>query len=79
MPSNEKREGTLTFEGQLEIDTERGVIYVHENATGATLLRIQGLPVIIPTPKAGEGLEIGFRNSPLGVEVHFGWRGEYKR
>lgn len=30
----------LQFDGQLEIDTARGVIYFHDNATGRTVLRI---------------------------------------
>jgi hypothetical protein len=33
---------------QLEIDHERGVIYVHCNKTGRTLLRICSLPKPIP-------------------------------
>lgn len=61
-----------TFKGQLEIN-ERGVIYFHENKTGASLLRIQGLLVPIPTPKAGEGLDIRV------IEAHVNWRGESSR
>ena len=34
--------------GQLEIDSDRGVIYFHSNLTGATTLRICNLPTPIP-------------------------------
>ena len=37
---------TETYEGQLEIDSRRGVIYFH-NSNGSTLLRICGLPTPI--------------------------------
>lgn len=43
---------TQTFEGQLEIDNERGVIYFHDNATGGTKLRICNLPTPIPVNAA---------------------------
>jgi len=39
----------LTFDGQLEIDQDRGVIYFHSNE-GVTLLRICSLPKPIPHP-----------------------------
>ena len=43
---------TKTYEGQLEIDSDRGVIYFHNN-NGCTLLRICGLPTPIPSgPKS---------------------------
>lgn len=32
-----------TVDGQLEIDSERGVIYFHDAKTGSTILRICGL------------------------------------
>ncbi len=34
---------TICFDGQLEVDTVRGVIYFHSSHTGTTLLRICGL------------------------------------
>lgn len=34
---------TIRIEGQLEVDSGRGVIYFHSNVNGATLLRICGL------------------------------------
>lgn len=34
---------TRKIEGQLEIDTDRGVIYFHSNTTGTTVLRICNL------------------------------------
>ena len=44
-----------TYEGQLEIDHDRGVIYFHSSKTGSTLLRICRLPTPIPDPlKAGQ-------------------------
>jgi hypothetical protein len=36
----------VDFEGQLEIDTDRGVIYFHDKETGGTILRISKLPPI---------------------------------
>jgi hypothetical protein len=33
----------LQFNGQLEIDTDRGVIYFHDKSLGITRLRICGL------------------------------------
>ena len=44
----------MTIDGQLEIDTQRGVIYFHSN-DGITVLRICSLPKPIP---AGEQLDI---------------------
>ena len=38
---------TITIDGQLEVDTLRGVIYFHNNR-GETQMRIQGLPAPIP-------------------------------
>lgn len=40
------------FKGEMVIDHERGVIYVHCNRTGRTLLRICSLPK--PVPVLGE-------------------------
>lgn len=40
---------TLKYDGQLEIDQKRGVIYFH-GKQGVTLLRICSLPKPIPTP-----------------------------
>lgn len=36
------------FEGELEIDSSRGVIYFHDTKTGRTLLRICSLPKPVP-------------------------------
>lgn len=36
---------TLKFDGQLEVDTLRGVIYFHSATTGSTVLRICGLQI----------------------------------
>lgn len=49
---------TRTYEGQLEIDAERGVIYFHSAATGVTLLRICGVPKPIPLPDENNLLDI---------------------
>lgn len=52
----------MTFQGELEIDAERGVIYFHSSKSGATLLRICCLPSPIPNPEKDisepEGLDI---------------------
>jgi hypothetical protein len=40
------------FKGEMVIDHERGVIYVHCNRTGRTLLRICNIPK--PVPALGE-------------------------
>ena len=39
---------TTRLHGELEIDHERGVIYFHHEV-GYTVLRIQGIPVPIPS------------------------------
>lgn len=39
---------TVSREAVLEIDSDRGVIYVHDALTGMTLLRICRLPTPIP-------------------------------
>ena len=44
---------TAEFEGTLEIDEDRGVIYFHVKQ-GRTLLRISSLPTPIPNPDAYE-------------------------
>ena len=36
---------TTTFDGQLEVDVQRGVIYFHDGKTGATVLRVCGLKI----------------------------------
>ena len=43
---------TATFEGQLEIDSSRGVIYFHSYDGSRTVLRMCGLPkpVAVPIP-----------------------------
>lgn len=40
---------TIKIKAELEIDTERGVIYVHNTKTGATQVRISNLPRPIPS------------------------------
>lgn len=45
---------TIKIAAELEIDSKRGVVYVHEEKTGATLLRICRLLAPIPEPKPGE-------------------------
>ena len=42
---------TITIDGQLEIDQDRGVIYFHSFNTGITALRICQLPTPIPDPR----------------------------
>jgi hypothetical protein len=42
---------TKEYEGVLQIDFNRGVIYFHSSATGCTLLRICRLPTPIPVPR----------------------------
>ncbi len=49
---------TKTFEGQLEVDSERGVIYFHSNDTGTTLMRICRLPTPIPLPEVGKSMSL---------------------
>jgi len=49
---------TIKIEGQLEIDSKRGVIYFHANDAGLaqhgwTVLRICRLPIPIPNPISG--------------------------
>ena len=39
---------TLKFQGQLEIDVDRGVLYFHYDTDGTTKLRICGLPRPMP-------------------------------
>lgn len=39
----------------MEIDAQRGVIYVHDKTTGATLLRLCSLPKPIPNPREAQG------------------------
>lgn len=61
---------TQTFDGQLEIDSDRGVIYFHSSKNGQTLLRICRLPTPIPS-LAGEVPEM------LDITNGYGcsWRG----
>lgn len=44
-----------SFEGILEIDERRGVIYFHSKENGFTMLRVCGLPTPIPTDRAVKG------------------------
>lgn len=39
---------TIIFDGRLEIDQNRGVIYFHSEETGTTILRLSNLPHPIP-------------------------------
>jgi hypothetical protein len=68
---------TKLYSAQLEIDADRGVIYVHSKETGITLLRICGLPTPIPT---GEPLDISLRDDPTaGPEcTHQRWFTNWK-
>jgi len=50
------------FDGQLEIDHERGVIYFHSGKTGQTLLRISRLPKI---PHIWLNTGAGFKDSEM--------------
>jgi len=57
---------TIKYQGELEIDTHRGVIYFHSNE-GITILRICRVPM--PTtfiPKRGDVVDI-----TLGVGVNW--------
>jgi hypothetical protein len=66
---------SVTIEGTLEIDANRGVIYFHSRHTQIpTLLRIQGLPTPIPASdrhrnKVLEMLDLHFTG-------HCSWQGE---
>lgn len=58
---------------QLEIDTDRGVIYVH-SPLGHSALRICGLATPIPDPSGyGRGLDITLKFQPL-AEHTFSWK-----
>jgi hypothetical protein len=63
------------YEGELEVDTLRGVIYFHSTKTGTTLLRIQGLPVPLPQglikPDAIDMMDIN-----VAYDNSFSWKGE---
>lgn len=52
---------------QLEWDHDRGVLYVHNKATGCTVLRICGLP---KTVLKDSGLEIGQIDITLSPNQH---------
>jgi hypothetical protein len=62
---------TITIKGELEIDSQRGVIYFHTDI-GMTILRICRLPVPIPNPKE--------MSSGLDITHMYGqnWRGDDK-
>lgn len=50
---------TKSYHAIMEIDSERGVIYIHSAVKGHTLLRICQLPSPIPDPGAyGQGIDI---------------------
>jgi len=60
---------------QLEIDQERGVIYVH-SPKGHTALRICGCPTPIPNPSEyGAGLDITFKFQKF-ESFTFNWNGK---
>lgn len=49
----------IKIDGELEIDTERGVIYFSSRETGHTTLRVCRLPTPIPDPSEyGNGLDV---------------------
>ena len=47
----------ICFNGQLEIDVDRGVIYFHDGKLGKTILRISRLPLPMPVEK-GKTLDL---------------------
>jgi hypothetical protein len=49
------------FEGQLEVDTNRGVVYFHDKETGGTVLRICGLTI----PKDFSTMDLTHKNRIL--------------
>ena len=58
---------TQTYDGQLEIDRERGVIYFHSLETGSTMLRICRLQLNEQPEK-----EISFVDVTTGVGAGVG-------
>lgn len=54
---------TVTFDGQLEIDPERGVVYFHRN-DGTTLLRVCRLN--------SRGIERALREEHPFIDITFG-------
>lgn len=54
----------------LEVDSSRGVIYVHSQETGHTLLRICGLPTPIPDASE-EALDITISEG----KILLNWKG----
>jgi len=52
----------------LEIDWDRGVIYVHNQKTGETILRIQRLPAPIPAERVSKLLDINFEEKSVSWE-----------
>jgi hypothetical protein len=63
---------TTKYDGQLEIDAERGVIYFHSKETGWTLLRICQLPTPIPVPHQPAVTTNQFPPPPQLLDVTFG-------
>jgi len=55
---------------QLEIDSDRGVLYVH-GPEGFTLLRMCGLLTPVPDPSSGDMLDITLKG-----RLTFSWHGE---
>ena len=71
----------IKIKGELEIDTERGVVYFHSEETGHSPLRISNLPTPVPDPRAyGEMLDISrvlCREQSLPVSpMVLNWKGE---
>ena len=56
---------------ELEIAKDRGVIYVHSVVSGATLVRICGLPIPVPDPEETSLLDITIGKDKKAV---FNWR-----
>jgi hypothetical protein len=62
-----------TYKGELEVDTDRGVIYFHDSNNGMTRFRIcrigempEDLEQIDVTPIRDASLAVGFSHSPIG-------------
>jgi hypothetical protein len=67
----------LKFTGELEVDTDRGVVYFHDSTTGMTRLRICRLGNMPPdleqidiTPIRDASLVVGFSRTKEGGLIH---------
>lgn len=69
---------TVKIKGELEVDTERGVIYFHSNETGTTVLRISALPTPIPDPRENAAsMDIAFAGIlPTDDAARCNWKGD---